>query len=159
MRLFPVSLLVIMITALLLPGNPSADVSTAQVKSEDPLFAVLLGGNEVGSDGKASAGDLNGKGSATILVDSGRGMLCFGITVSGLGSPVAAHIHRAATGVNGNIVVPLVPPTTGNPGSSSGCVSGVSRGLLTSIKNGPTGFYVNVHTTEFPGGAVRGQLF
>lgn len=159
MRMFFVSVLVIVITTLFLPSNPSAQVTTALVQNEDPLFAILSGGNEVGTDGSANAGDTNARGSATILVDAGRGIVCFGITVSGIGEPVAAHIHRASTGVNGNIIVTLTPPTTGNPGASSGCVSGLGRGLLNSIKTAPAGFYVNVHTTDFPNGAIRGQLF
>lgn len=159
MRVFLVSLFVLIISALIQSGDPSADVTTAQIKNEAPLFAVLLGGTEVSDAGQASAGDSNGKGSGTVLVEPGRRMLCFGITVSGIGTPVAAHIHRAAAGVNGAIVVTLVPPARGNPGASSGCVSNVPSNLLNAIKNGPSGFYINVHTTDLPAGAVRGQLF
>jgi hypothetical protein len=36
-------------------------------------------------------------------------------------------------------------------------VSGIGFGdLLTAIRNGTA--YVNVHTTQFPGGEIRGQL-
>ena len=38
------------------------------------------------------------------------------------------------------------------------CISGVASSLLTTIKANPTGYYVNVDTTAFPGGAIRGQL-
>jgi len=67
---------------------------------------------------------------------------------------VAAHIHSAPAGVNGPIVVPLVPPTSG---SSSDCAS-VDRDLVLAILQHPENYYVNVHTTEYPGGAIRGQL-
>ena len=122
-------------------------------------FAVLKGGNEVSPTGQAAAGDLNGSGTASVIVP-GAGQLCFSITVQGIGKPSAAHIHQADAGRNGPIVVPLVPiPGTGNPGTSSGCMSGIAAALLTDIRNNPGKFYVNVHTTEFPLGAVRGQLF
>ena len=122
-------------------------------------FAVLKGGNEVSPTGQAAAGNLNGSGTATVIV-LGAGRLCFSITVQGIGTPTAAHIHQADAGRNGPIVVPLVPiPGTGNPGTSSGCVSGIAAALLTDIRNNPGKFYVNVHNAAFPLGAVRGQLF
>ncbi len=43
-------------------------------------------------------------------------------------------------------------------GMLSGCVSGVDPALIGEIIANPAGYYVNVHTTPFPGGAVRGQL-
>ena len=68
-----------------------------------PLFAVLLGGNEVSSSGEANAGDPDGYGSATVII---RGTtLCFGITVDGIDKPILAHIHQAPAGLNGDIVV------------------------------------------------------
>ena len=123
------------------------------------FFAVLSGGNEPSDEGQAGVGDPNGTGSATILVDSDRGMLCFAITVQNLATPAAAHIHKNVAGRNGDIVVGLTAPTSGAPGASSGCISGVNKNVLTQIKNTPGGFYVNVHTSEFPAGAIRGQLF
>jgi hypothetical protein len=65
-----------------------------------------------------------------------------------------AHIHQAPKGVNGPIVVPLIAPIGG---SSAGCAT-VDPLLGQAIADEPRGFYVNVHTTMFPGGAIRGQL-
>ncbi len=42
-------------------------------------------------------------------------------------------------------------------GMLSGCVS-ADPVLIGQIIANPAGYYVNVHTTEFPAGAVRGQL-
>jgi CHRD domain len=56
------------------------------------------------------------------------------------------------------IVVPLTPPSTGDPGASSGCVT-VDPALARAILNHPHRYYANVHTTAFPNGAARGQLF
>jgi hypothetical protein len=122
-----------------------------------PFFAVLLGGNEVTDDGAANAGDPDGVGSATVLIDGTT--LCFGLTVNNIDKPTAAHIHQAPAGVNGPIVVPLTAPEGGNPGASSDCIRNVDPDVLGEIRGFSGRFYVNVHTEKFPAGAIRGQLF
>ena len=122
------------------------------------LFAVLNGGNEVGVNGQAAAGDPDGYGTASgIGVAADR--ICFSILVNGLDQPVAAHVHEEVAGRNGPIVIPLIPPATGSPGHSSGCIAVPDPALLQRIRDTPSRFYVNVHTAVFPAGAVRGQLF
>jgi hypothetical protein len=135
----------------------SHSAAYAQQATVPPLFAVLLGGNEVSANGAANAGDPNGRGSATVTI-TGR-TLCFGILVDNIGQPTLAHIHRGVAGTNGPIVVPFNPPASGNPGSSSNCISNLDRNLLDDIQSHASRYYVNVHTRQFPSGAVRGQLF
>jgi hypothetical protein len=121
------------------------------------LFAVLTGRKEVDANGHRGAGDPNGRGSFTAIVDGNQ--VCFGITVKDLGAaPVAAHIHGPARpNQNAGIVVALTPPSSPDPGASSGCVP-VDPALARAILRHPHKYYANVHTTQFPGGAVRGQL-
>ncbi len=102
-------------------------------------------------------GDPDGSGLATFIIDPARGQLCFSIVVDDIVLPaIAAHIHVAPPGVAGPIVVPLTAPDAN--GASAGCVGGVDSQLLRAIKSHPRQYYVNVHTTDFPAGAVRGQL-
>jgi hypothetical protein len=122
------------------------------------LFAVLNGGNEVSGTGQAAAGDVNGYGSATVMIRS-NSTICYSILVSAIDTPNAAHIHEAFAGTNGGIVISLTAPTTGNPGTSSGCITGLSTTLVNSMRSNPSRFYINVHTGLFPSGAIRGQLF
>ena len=122
------------------------------------FFAVMNGGNEISAGGAANAGDPNGFGAAHVIF-AGAGRICFGISVFGLSTPTAAHIHEAEAGTNGPIVVTLTAPAAGSPGTSSGCVMGIAAALLARIRNTPGNFYVNVHTGQFMAGAVRGQLF
>ena len=75
------------------------------------------------------------------------------LTFSNLTGPaVAAHIHRAAAGVAGPVVVPLCAPcTSGATGTAN-----VDDVVLDAIQDGEA--YVNVHTSTNPPGEVRGQL-
>ena len=100
-------------------------------------------------------GDSDGSGFALIRLNVGRERVCWDLSVSNIAPATAAHIHAAPVGVNGPIVVPLSPPTTG---SSAGCRNGVDRGLIQAIIDFPENYYVNVHNANFPGGALRGQL-
>jgi hypothetical protein len=145
-------------TGALAGGATSPRTHTkAAAKQNAALFAVLTGRKEVDANGHRGAGDPDGRGSFTAIVDGDQ--LCFGITVTNLDTPVAAHIHKARPNRNGDIVVPLTAPSPGgDPGASSGCVT-VNTDLAAAILKNPHKYYANVHTTAFPGGAVRGQLF
>jgi hypothetical protein len=124
--------------------------------TEEPVFpavrlARLTGPVEV------PPGDPDGIGRATFIIDPARSQLCFAIVVDRIMLPaIAAHIHVGPAGVAGPIVVPLTAPDAN--GSSGGCVGGVDQQLLRAIRSNPRQYYVNVHTTDFPAGAVRGQL-
>ena len=75
------------------------------------------------------------------------------------------HIHAAPVGEPGGIVVGLETP---DPRTSHGCITAVpddqntvdtlTESELAAIVADPSAFYVNVHNTPFPAGAIRGQL-
>ena len=135
-----------------------AGFATAANAQAVQFFAVLDGGNEV-SGTTAATGDLNGSGVASVQLGA-SGELCFSLLVRGISNPTVAHIHPGAPGETGGPVVTLTPvPTTGNPGSSAGCLTGVSTMTISQIRANPGRFYINVHTGQFPNGAIRGQLF
>ena len=119
--------------------------------TKGPLFASMTGGAEA-----PDRGDTDGRGAATFLFP-GPSKVCFALLVSNVKKPNAAHIHRGARGVAGPVVVSLTPPRSGAAGSVSGCVTAAAS-LVSEIASRPGGFYANVHTGDFPGGAVRGQL-
>lgn len=92
--------------------------------------------------------------------------LCYLLTAARIEPASAAHIHTGGPGVAGGIVVGLDAPTSG---VSANCITAVpdttpdtsavlTQSELAAIIANPGGFYVNVHNTPFPAGAIRGQL-
>ena len=133
-------------------------VSAAPALAHSPkrqLKTILSGANEFNATtGLLNAGDPDGSGKARVKIDLRKGLLCYDLRVKNIDAAVAAHIHEAAAGANGAIVVTLAAPTNGR---SRGCLT-VPTTLLTDIRTNPSKYYVNVHNVAFPGGAVRGQL-
>lgn len=104
-----------------------------------------------------NSGDPDGTGTALITLNAGQQTVCWDVTARNIALPgTASHIHRAPAGLAGPIVLPLVPPDAN--GVSSGCAHGVDRDLILDMIVNPTAYYVNVHTTEHPPGAIRAQL-
>jgi hypothetical protein len=128
---------------------------TAQGGEDFTKFAALNGAKEIGTDGQRNAGDANGYGSFSATIDGNK--LCYGLTVANIGKPVAAHIHQGGRAANGDVVFELKHPKAGDPGSSSQCKN-IPASLRDDISATPRRFYVNVHNSAFPGGAIRGQL-
>ena len=101
-------------------------------------------------------GDPVATGTASVRLRLGQGQACFTIDAKNLPTAaLAAHIHRGAEGAVGAIVVPLKTPDA--DGKASACVA-AARATVKQILASPANFYVNVHTSGFPGGAIRGQL-
>jgi hypothetical protein len=138
-------------------GLATAGGGAAQQPSKTALFAHLRGANEVDARGRRGAGDGDGRGAFAAVVKNGR-HFCFSLTVTAIGTPVGAHIHRGRAGRNGPIVVAFTHPTAGDPGISGGC-GDIDPAVLRAIRRRPGNYYVNVHTRGRPGGSIRGQLF
>jgi hypothetical protein len=145
-RLFaavPVAAIALAILAVAVVGSASA--------GGRPLHADLSGANEVPP---VSSGDPDGSGTADLRLNQGQGRICLEIDTRNISTPILQHIHRGAAGTNGPVVVDFTPLLAGG---GDGCVS-ADRALVKAIRKNPDGYYFNVHSTEYPGGAVRGQL-
>jgi hypothetical protein len=127
-------------------------LATSVLAGGRPLAATLSGANEV-----PGPGDPDGTGAARITLNQGQGTVCWTIHVEDITLPAAAaHIHSGPAEVAGPVVVTLSPPDAA--GDSAGCATDVDPALIKEIRKSPSQFYVNVHTSDFPAGAVRGQL-
>lgn len=144
------------ITALVGSAGAQPAARASAVPLTSGLFAQMRGANDLSPTGARGAGDLNGYGAFAATVRGTNGF-CYGYTVNHIAKPTMAHIHRGRVGVNGPVVVPLRVPVNGSGSAVTGCQR-VEPALLTQIRAAPGAFYVNVHTGDFPAGAVRGQL-
>lgn len=123
---------------------PAADAGPGRQE----LVAALSGTEEVPKVGNADS-----YGAAAVDF-SRRNRVCFRIVAKNVENVTMGHIHRGKAGVAGPIVVPFFE---GALPARTRCVR-VTRTLSRQIRRNPDGFYVNVHTQEFPAGAIRGQL-
>ena len=118
-------------------------------KTAETYKADLTGAQEPGG------GDPDGYAKAEISVSDDLDQICWDVNdVHGIGPVTAAHIHKGAPGVNGPVVLTL---KMANEGGIKGCTSS-SEWKEDSLKDNFRSFYVNVHTAEYPNGAIRGQL-
>jgi hypothetical protein len=128
-------------------------MSAASVSAQTTLSTSLSGDEEF-----PGPGDKNGKGFVTLVIEP-DGTICYEGKVQAIGREITgAHIHVGAIGVAGDVVVDLDPfnaDITGN--KASHCVTTTPE-IAAAIVANPSSYYVNVHTTDFPGGAIRGQL-
>lgn len=133
--------------------------AAAAFAAEPPAqtFVAVLGPeNEV--PGCAAASNAAGGNFVAHVVNEAAGTVEWKLVANNLPGPVvAAHIHIAPAGVAGPVVQPL-PPTPGDDRGVVGTGTFTNPGLLAAMRANPDAYYVNVHTTVCPAGAVRGQL-
>ncbi|MFI7143138.1 CHRD domain-containing protein [Streptomyces massasporeus] len=120
-------------------------------------MADLSGEQEVPTAGSPAVGDPDGSAQALVRVQGDR--VTFALKWQGIDAPTLGHVHQGTAGVNGDVKIPLF--TTAMPvtlNAAAGQVTLRDQKLARQLKEDPSGFYVNLHSQKFPGGAVRGQL-
>jgi hypothetical protein len=151
------------------------DYNTTQVEYGDDVYGGTEGGGaESGASGTAGqsggawtkfiarldgdaevgGGDPNGSGTASVKT---RGTeVCYDLKWSGV-DVTMAHIHKGAAGANGDVVVNFFAYESPLDASSkSGCVT-AKEAVVKGLASSPGNYYVNLHSPEYPKGAVRGQ--
>ncbi|HET9428324.1 MAG TPA: CHRD domain-containing protein [Allosphingosinicella sp.] len=112
------------------------------------FHATLTGASEV------PPADADGAGMARIAINDATNQVCTDLEVRNINAVTAAHIHEGRAGVNGPPVITLDAP---DDDDSDDCDT-VSDALVDRLRRNPSAFYVNVHTADYPNGAIRGQI-
>ncbi len=142
--------------------------------AQSEFVATIEAGQVVGGTSSTATG------SAAMTLNVAEDALTYSITLVGLDldgnqtpgdaddDVTAFHFHAAPPGMNGGVAFGLIAPGHDADDLVIDPVAGTLDGIwentdpnplsaqLAALKAG--GLYLNVHTTEFPGGAIRGQV-
>lgn len=150
-----------------------AAVGSVSARSVTHFEAHLTGASEVPANGSQAVGQ------AVFRVDGDA--IHYRLIVANLDNVRMAHIHYAPAGVNGGVSVwlyPERPPVQLIPGTTNGVLmtGTITQADLDALKPAGTdtrpiqtmeqliaamvagNTYANVHTDQFPGGEIRGQI-
>lgn len=162
-RSFLISALLVTLLALVLAAPSMA-------KTDSTFRAHLLGANEV----QVPAVVTQAQGQALFHLSKDGTALSYRLVVANIDDVLQAHIHLGPAGANGPVVAwlyPSAPPAQLIPGVFNGVLAqgtitaaglvgplaGASLSdLLAAMMAGNT--YVNVHTSAYPAGEIRGQI-
>lgn len=156
------SILLLVLGSLLLMAVPTVGAAAQQTRN---FRAHLSAGEEVADPPVQS----HATGQATFKLNKAGDALGYRLNVANIENVTAAHIHLAEAGANGPVVVGLYEGPA--PGRTQGRLA---RGTITDADlKGPLAgqtlddlleameagdAYVNVHTSQYPGGEIRGQI-
>jgi len=124
---------------------------TVTVTSTNVYLTSLHGTSEVPPNASV------GVGGGSVVLNPAQTQITVDLNFSLLSAAAtAAHIHTAPVGVNGPVTFPL----TGVPAATSGSLAtqtfAITPAQLADLLAG--NLYMNVHTSVYPGGEIRGQL-
>lgn len=145
------------------PGPPGPQGPAGAPAVVETFTATLNGASEVANPPVVSTG------AATAVITYVGGQLLFRVDVNGTSSVTRAHIHGpAAVGVNAGIRVNFYEPPAGTTplnftgtatlanGIGSVPIGMTMDSLLVLLRTGNA--YVNIHTSTYPSGELRGQI-
>ncbi len=134
-------------TMLALLANAALGAIPAAAAPGDVMLSATLTG---AAETPAASADATGMFMGRL--NAGTGQLCYTLTSQNLTALTMAHIHVGAAGVAGPPVVVLAPSVP-----SETCIA-VDKDVAQKLVATPGDYYVNVHNTAYPKGAIRGQL-
>jgi putative cell wall-binding protein len=138
------------------PRDHTATVGNDEVSFSGSLFTPsgALIGFMIGESVVPEPGDFEGSGFAFMLGTDDPDELCAYVGHFDLSSPPSGmHIHEGAEGEVGDVVLELPVP------DGEELAFCLTDEVVPDLFDGETEHYIQIHTEDFPDGAVRGQLF
>lgn len=136
--------------AIGLAGCATVEEVVAEAVAETKR-ASLTGAEVVGG-----RGDTDGYAKAELTVADELNQVCYDLNdVRGIGNITSAAIYRGVKGSTGRIVVRM---RAANEGGWKNCV-GRTEWLEDSLERSVGAYYIQVNTSDFPNGAIRGQFY
>lgn len=148
------------LTAALLAVVPAGGSERAprSVQGKTTLLKAELGAAAI----VPGPGDPDGTAAAKVSARPGELKLCVRMEYElGVGRVTEIHIHEGGIGEAGPALATLYEEAVGGaPGPSLiiGCEGKMPKPVVKRVANHPRRFYIDLHTLDFPDGAIRGQL-
>lgn len=133
-------------------ANPNGEIRGQLDYDDQVAFDGVLSGMQ-----EVPAVTTNASGVSQFSLNSDFSSISYSVQVEGLsGAIMGAHLHNAAAGANGPVVVDLSGDVSGN--TISGTISGAALTQSLIIELLESNIYINVHTAANPNGELRGQV-
>jgi len=130
-----------------------AFIAHPALASAQPISTEMSGAEVKNSRG----GDDDGLAVLRITsIEAAKGRLCFKASWTRLNTVTGLFVYEGPKGATGKQVAKLLGPNGG--ASASSCATGVSPTVLGRIEANPTAYFAAITTSDYPSGAVRGQL-
>lgn len=170
-EMFPQEVEVMGVEETTMPETTMAETTMPETTMAETM--LYLYSAELTGDMEVPAVTTTAMGISMFMLSDDMQSMSYSISVENLADPFAAHIHWAPEGQNGPVVVTLFPmgEFSAVEGESSGLLvegtftaedlscplEGMSLDdLIEGIMAGTA--YVNIHTTAYPDGEIRGQI-
>lgn len=142
-----------------------SDKSNADQSNRLHFNASLSGKHEVPER------DTNAVGEVIVTISKDETSVHYKVMVANIENVVASHFHMGPANENGGVVRGIFQNPNPQPSGPmngilaegditadnlTGALAGNLSGFIDAIRSG--NIYVNVHTTAYPGGEIRGQL-
>ncbi len=116
------------------------------------LFTTRLSGSQ-----EVPANASAGRGFGRVVLNAAENQITASVYWENLGSgTISGHIHTGGVGVNGPVLFNLAPTAGLTSGSAIDRTFAITPAQVADLRAG--NMYFNVHTTNFAGGEVRGQI-